>query len=148
MDLPLAGLGSVALMLLAAAAAGLLVRELQRRARLRATGLPEGQRPLRVARALPGRLYVERSVVGGPQAGGINRGATDLVLGPGQLLAATRYGRVLQIDASHPGSASCTGPRRLVLEGSHPSGSTRVRLEVVVPDAEGWAREVSELAPR
>ncbi len=146
MDIPWAGIVGVAILVLAMVFAGAVVKATRARQRLRATQLNPGQSPRRVARAVYGRLYVESSIVGGPRAGGFVRAQTDLVLTDRGLLAATHHGRVLEIDAEHPGRASCTGPGRLVLEGAHPSGSTRVRLEVMVEDADGWAAAISALS--
>lgn len=147
MSIP-AWFATLLILLLSGLAAGASVRTLRARRRLRATQLPDGGPPSREARDLPVRLYVERTVVGGPQSGGINRGRADLVLGRGCLLVGTHHGRVLQIDAEHPGSASCTGPRRLVLEGQHPSGITRTRLEIMVDDANVWAAAIQALGAR
>jgi len=146
MAFPWAGVIALALLLFAAATFGATVRSTRARARNRATRLPEGAVALRVSRALPGRMTVERSLVGGPKGGGINRGPVDLVLTDRQLIAATWHGRVLQMDRDHPGRASCTGPSRLVLEGEHPSGETRVRLEILAEDAVGWVRDIQALS--
>lgn len=146
MAIPWAGLITLTLILGAAATVGATIRASRKRARLRATGLPESAMVWRVSRALPGRLTLERSVVGGPRGGGwINRGPVDLVLTDRQLIAATWHGRVLVIDREHPGRVSNTGPSRLVLEGEHPSGETRVRLEILAEDAQGWVHDVQKL---
>ncbi len=147
MDIPWAGLGGVGLLIAALLCAGVLVRVQRWRLRRRASLLPAGVSAVREARDAPGRLFVEASLVGGPRAGGYSTIRADLVLAPGLLIVATHQGRMLQVDATHPGKALCTGPRRLVLEGLHPSGSTRVRLELMVDDAEGWAEAAQALAP-
>lgn len=135
------GLIALLLMLVAAATVGATVRAMRRSARIRATQLPSGAIARRVSRELPCRLTVERTIVGGPRAGGINRAPVDLVLTDRQLIAATWHGRILVIDHDHPGKITCTGPSRLVLEGTHPAGETRVRLEVLAEDADGWIQD-------
>lgn len=158
MGIPWTGLFGVSLIVAAAVLAGLLVRAWRWRKRQRGTRLPHEAAPEREARRLPGRLFVETTIVGGPKAGGFTRVLADLVIGPsglmgldgtGQrvLLAATQHGRVLQIDPARPGRGFCTGPGRLVLEGMHPSGLSRVRLEVMVDDAEAWAASVTRTFP-
>lgn len=137
---------SLAVMMCAALAAGLVVQRLRRWQREAAARLgPDEQ--IRVAlRGVPARLFVDTTVTGGPERGAINRTRADLTLGDQTFVLATHHGRVLQIDATHPGSASSTGPRRLVVEGTHPSGITRVRVELLVDEPERWVREIGALA--
>lgn len=134
----------VVLMVAALLAVGLLqrVRSWQRATAAR---LEEGQPVRRSARSVPARLMVERGITGGPPGGGVNVLRADLTLGETIFVLATHHGRVLEISAARPGTATTTGPRRLVVEGTHPSGASRVRAELIIDDPEGWARDVGGL---
>ena len=91
------------------------------------------------------RLYVNRNIPGGPRApGGRDRGR--MVLSDQRLILTTGHGRVLEIRSDRPGSVRCTGPRRLVIEGQHPSGRADVRAEVAIDDAEGWQAAATALS--
>jgi hypothetical protein len=91
------------------------------------------------------RLYVNRNIPGGPRApGGRDRGR--MVLSGQRLILSTGHGRVLEIRADRPGSVRCTGPRRLVIEGQHPSGRADVRAEMAIHDAEGWQEAAAALS--
>jgi hypothetical protein len=68
-----------------------------------------------------------------------------MVLSEQRLILATGHGRVLEISAERPGSVRCTGPRRLVIEGQHPSGRAEVRAEMAIDDAEGWQQAAEAL---
>lgn len=133
---------SAVILVVALATMGGWLRWTRARRRARSGSLPDGVAVVRVDRALPSRIWVERDVAGGPQTDGVNRGAVDLILADGLLVVASHVGRVLEVRPDRPATATCTGPRRLVLEGSHPSGITRTRVEVVVDDAEGWATAI------
>lgn len=137
---------SMAIVALGVVLIGVLARWWRGRARDRAARLAGGVTPARLARDVSTRLSVEKSVTGGPSARGMLVGPAHLVLGADRFVVATHHGRVLLIDAAHPGEARCPGPRRLVIEGTHPSGATRVRVEAVVDDAEGWAAAISALS--
>ncbi len=101
--------------------------------------LPSGEPQLRAAAGLSARLFTDKSLSSGFQPGGGTRGKADLVMSGQRLVLATGHGRVLEIRPDLPGQVRFAGPRRLVVEGLHPSGRARVRAELVVDDAEGWA---------
>ena len=106
--------------------------------------LDEGEGVLREVEDVGVRLYVNRNVPGGPRApGGRDRG--HMVLSEHRLILATGHGRVLEIGPDRPGSVRCTGPRRLVIEGQHPSGRADVRAEMAVDDARGWQAAATAL---
>lgn len=106
--------------------------------------LDEGEEVLREVEDVGVRLYVNRNVPGGPRApGGRDRG--HMVLSEHRLILATGHGRVLEIGPDRPGSVRCTGPRRLVVEGQHPSGRADVRAEMAVDDARGWQTAATAL---
>lgn len=115
------------------------------RRRRSAVRLPEETAVLREARDLPVRIFVDRTIAGGPKAGGMTRGRGHLVLTADRFILATGHGRLLDLTARAPGIARCTGPRRLVVEGVHPSGRAQVRAEILVDDAEGWVRAAAHL---
>lgn len=143
MELVLSGLLVVALV---STVAGLLrLREARRR---RLGSVPPSGRPvLREARSVPVRLFVERSVPGGPRGGGINRSPADLVLTDQELVVSTGQGRVLLVNAGRQGKALSTGPQRLVLEGLHPARDVKVRAELLVEDPAPWVDGVRALSP-
>lgn len=114
--------------------------------RASAARLGEGEVVRRQSANVPARVTVERAITGGPQSGGINVLRADLTAGESLFVLATHHGRVLEISAARPGSASVTGPRRLVVEGTHPSGDTRVRAELLIDNPEGWAAELNRLS--
>ncbi len=111
-----------------------------------AATLPAGEAAVRRVGGLSVRLHTDRSLPGGLQAGGGTRGTGELVLSSRRLVLATGHGRVIEIHREQPGEVRFAGPRRLVVEGLHPSGKARVRAELVVDDAEGWAAAAQELA--
>lgn len=115
------------------------------RRRQRAASLPEGEAAVRRAERVPTRIFVDQTLPGGLKAGGINRDPATLLLSGQRFLVSTGFGRVVEIGPDRAGEAKCVGPRRLVIEGSHPSGRARLRVECLVDDAEGWAAAVSAL---
>ena len=121
-------------------------RVIRNQRRARAAAIPAGAAPRREARKIPSRVFVDKDIPGGPRAGGINRDPADLILTSDELLVATGLGLVLRIDRSRGGSARTTGPRRLVVEGLHPQSGVKVRAELLLDDAEGWAQDISGLA--
>lgn len=118
---------------------GVLSALMRKRRRVKASEVPAAS-ILREARRLPARVFVDKDVVGGPQADRTNRSHADLVLTDGRLLVATHLGRVLELTPTNPGSVRCTGPRRLILEGERlqKAGVMKVRVELICDDAEGW----------
>lgn len=121
---------------------GFLVFMRYRRREL-ASVLPRGAKARRQARDLPSRVFVDKDVAGGPTAKGINRGSAHIVLTEDNFFVATWQGRVLELSSEAPGDARCAGPRRLVVEGDHPSRRARVRAEILVDDAEDWAEALA-----
>lgn len=105
--------------------------------RSRGARLPDHETQVREVEEAAVRLYINRTIPGGPRAPG-GRDRARVVLSDQRLLVSTGHGRVLEITAERPGSVRCTGPRRLVIEGQHPSGRADVRAELAVDDAEGW----------
>ena len=112
----------------------------RRQRRRRASQVPDHE-VVKIARGVPARVFVDQDVLEGPRKGVINRSPADLVLTADRLIIATRHGRVLELTKANPGSVRCTGPRRLIIEGERlrKSGSMKVRLELIVDDAEVWA---------
>lgn len=112
--------------------------------RTRGAALPDGETILREVEEAAVRLYVNQSIPGGPRAPG-GRDRARLVLSSERLILATGHGRVIEVRADRPGKVRCTGPRRLVVEGMHPSGRADVRAELAVDDAEGWQSAAAAL---
>ncbi len=106
--------------------------------------LGDGEQVLREVEDIGVRLYVNRNVPGGPRAPG-GRDRARMVLSGHRLILATGHGRVLEMGGERPGSVRCTGPRRLVVEGHHPSGRAEVRAEMAIDDAEGWQEAATAL---
>jgi hypothetical protein len=70
----------------------------------------------------------------------------DLVLAEDRFVLITDRGLLIDANAetSPLTSARCTGPGRLVLEGSVGRGDGMFRLELVLDDAQGWATDLRE----
>jgi len=117
----------------------------RRQRRLRASRVPDNE-VVKIARGVPARLFVDQDVLDGPRKGIINRSPADLVLTASRLIVATRHGRVLELTRANPGSVRCTGPRRLIIEGERlrKQGSMKVRLELIVDEAELWSAMAAE----
>jgi hypothetical protein len=118
------------------------LRLLRRRRRRAGARLPDGDPEQRRAEGLPARIFSDRSLPGGPKAGGINRDRADLLLGQRTVVLSTGDGRILDLGPGLSAEARCVGPKRLVLEADHRSGRARLRVELLVDDAEGWARDI------
>lgn len=131
-------------LLILAGLGGLMSLSRQQRRR-RASQVPDHE-VVKIARGVPARLYVDHDVLDGPRKGVINRSPADLVLTPTRLIIATRHGRVLELTKANPGSVRCTGPRRLIIEGERlrKQGTMKVRLELIVDDAESWSAMAAE----
>ncbi len=121
-------------------------RRSQRRAQ--ASKIPD-HLVVKMVRGVSARVFVDREIIDGPKPGVINNTPADLVLCADRLIVATRHGRVLEVTPGK-GSVRCTGPRRLVIEGSRlrKDGMMNVRVEALVEGAEEWAElAAARLAP-
>ena len=105
----------------------------------------EGQSAVREAMDVPVRLTVDNNAPGGLRPGRDYRGNGHLVLLSDRLILATDQGRVLEVSASQPGNIRAPGPRMIIIEGSHPSGRARVRVEMVIDDEQAWVKSVEAL---
>lgn len=138
---------AVVLVLACAAGASAALR-FARKKRRRASGeLPAGEAPVLKQEDIPSRVYVDRTVLAGPVAGKINNMDADIVLTEKRLVVSTHQGRLLEITPQAGGSVRCTGPGRLVIEGSKPraDGEILVRVEALVATAETWSKRSAEL---
>jgi hypothetical protein len=116
----------------------------------RGARIPDGEQVVLEVDRVSVRLYVNRSIPGGPSAPG-GRDRARLVLTQERLLLCTGHGRVVEINSEQGGSVRSTGPGRLVIEGMHPSGRADVRAELTVQNAEQWqacAAHLSTQTPR
>lgn len=94
--------------------------------------------------------YTGRPPLAAMRANRAHRTTADLVLTDDRMIVATDLGVLLDIG---PGrgqklqSVRCTGPMRLVMEGTLPRASDNnpgpFRLEWVIDDAEGWAEALA-----
>jgi hypothetical protein len=116
----------------------LIARWLRARRRDQAAVLPPGEPLLRRADGVSARLFTDAQVAGGPKPGGYSQGAASLLLTERRLVLATEWGRAIEINAEQPGELRWTGPTRVVVEGSHPSGRARVRAELILKDDRAW----------
>ncbi|MED5369456.1 MAG: hypothetical protein VX899_00455 [Myxococcota bacterium] len=137
--------GVVVLICAALASAGLRFGRKQKRRQ--AAALSKGETPVLQQLDVPARVYVDRTLLGGPVAGKINHLDTDILLTEGRLVVATHQGRLLEVLPGKDGSVRCTGPGRLVIEGMRPSAKEDilVRVEALVPTADQWAARAKEL---
>ena len=122
-----------------------LISYSRKRRREHASDVPE-HLVMKMARGVSSRVFVGEDVLDGPKAGVINRSPADLILTADRLIVATRHGRVLEIKANGDGAVRCTGPRRLVIEGTRlrKSGKMPVRVELIVDEAEEWQALAAE----
>jgi hypothetical protein len=113
---------------------------LRGRAARRAAGvaLPPEEPALQSGLNLPAQIFIDRQVPGGPSPGGRTADRVSLLASARRLRLASGHGRLVEISAERPGEVRSPGPRRLVVEGAHPSGEARVRVELVVDGAEAW----------
>ncbi len=116
----------------------LVARVLRARRRDRAALLPAAEPVLRRADGVSLRLFVDRTLPGGPKANGVSHARATLVLSEQRFLISSDWGRILEIHADLPGEARWTGPGRVVVEASHPSGRARARAELLLRDADAW----------
>lgn len=136
---------SITIVFAALVAVGTVFNAWRRSRRLRGSVLPDGETVVREVEECAVRLFLNRSIPGGPRAPG-GRDRARLVLSEARLILSTGHGRVLEITADRPGSVRCTGPRRLVIEGQHPTGRADVRAELAVADAEAWQSDAEALS--
>lgn len=131
-------LTALAIVLGALVGVNLLARWIRSRRRDKAAVLPPGEAPLRTAEGVSARLFTDAQVAGGPKPGGYSQGDATLLLTARRLVLATEWGRAIEINADQPGELRWTGPTRVVLEGSHPSGRAKVRAELILKDDQAW----------
>jgi len=135
---------SVAIVLSGFVLAALAMKSFRRRSRAAAVRL-KGHAPSREVVDVPVRLTVDHTAPGGLRAGRDYRGAGHIVVAGQRLLLATDQGRVLEVSASQPAQVRAPGPRMMIIEGSHPSGRARVRVELVIDDEQGWLQDIEAL---
>ena len=135
---------SFAIVLSGFVAAAWGMKVFRRRSRFAAVQV-EGQSAVREAMDVPVRLTVDNNAPGGLRPGRDYRGNGHLVLLSDRLILATDQGRVLEVSASQPGNIRAPGPRMIIIEGSHPSGRARVRVEMVIDDEQAWVKSVEAL---
>lgn len=124
---------------------GAAYRGMRALSRARATALGPEEPALRRARGVTARVSMDEGRPGAPPRASGTLTHADAVLTARRLVVATHAGRL--IDAGGPGlRVRCTGPQRLVIEAERPhaAGTRRVRVELLVPDAERWAQEAQE----
>lgn len=136
---------SLLLVLGALIAVNLASRWLRIRRRSKAAVLPPGEPSLRRTERVSTRLFTDARIAGGPRPGGYSQGHVTLVLTARRLLVASEWGRALEIRDDLPGEVRWTGPRRVVIEGSHPSGRARVRAEMVLDEEDAWLAAIRGL---
>ncbi|MFT5684581.1 MAG: hypothetical protein ACI8RZ_005522 [Myxococcota bacterium] len=116
----------------------------RQRNRAAAARIPK-QTPSREAVDVAVRLTCDAIAPGGLRPGRDYRGLGHMVLVGERLVLATDQGRVLEVSRSLPGQVRAPGPRMLIVEGSHPSGRARVRVELVVDEEQAWAADIEGL---
>lgn len=116
----------------------LVARALRNRRRAQAAALPDGEAAIRRVDGVSLRLFVDRTLPGGPKAGGVSNAQCTLVLTAQRFLISSDWGRVVEIRADLPGEIRWTGPGRVVVEASHPSGRARARAELLLKDGDAW----------
>lgn len=137
---------SALLVFAAAVCLGFALQFSRGRARARAAWV-EGEPVVLEKRGVSARVFVDQTMLAGPQAGVVNRAPADLVLTPERLLVATHQGRLLELKKGGGGSVRCTGPGRLILEGRKPRANAemKIRIEVLIDNAEQFALRAHEL---
>jgi hypothetical protein len=142
MDLLFAFLTTLAILI----AINVAARAVRSRRRNRSANLPAGETIEKRLDGVSARIFADRTVPQGPKSGGISRDPATLILGQRRFLVCTGHGRILEIGPDRPGVARCVGPRRLAIEGQHPSGRAKLRVELILDDAEGWATSIAALS--
>ncbi|MFH1467549.1 MAG: hypothetical protein ABIO70_24400 [Pseudomonadota bacterium] len=130
--------------LLAVWALGFVVLQLRRMAHV---PLRAGERLLRRGTGLTTRINTDRPLGHGLRTDVTNQRVMLCTLTSQRLAFSSWRGVVLDFDARDEVQATAPGPRRLVIEGvrrarSSTSQDAQIRVEVLVEDPEGWAREV------
>jgi len=138
-------LASLLVVLGALVGVNLVARALRSRRRDRAAVLPPGEPGVRRADRVPARIFIDARVAGGPKPGGYSQGQVTLVLSARRLVLASEWGRALEVRADLPGELRWTGPRRVVVEGTHPSGRARVRAELILDEEDAWLDAAARL---
>jgi len=88
-------------------------------------------------------MSVDKTVSGVFRPGKRYRAKGHMVLLSQRLVLATHEGRVLDLQPTLDTQVRSAGPRRLVLEGPHPSGKARVRAELILDNEAHWAAQIS-----
>jgi len=138
-------LASLLLVLAALLGVNLVARAVRSRRRARAAVLPPGEAALRRVEQVPARIFIDGRVAGGPKPGGYSQGLGTLVLTARRVVLASEWGRVLEVREDLPGELRWAGPRRIVVEGSHPSGRARVRAELILDKEGAFLDEVADV---
>ena len=138
---------ALVLVLACAAGASAALRFTRKKRRRACAKLPAGEAPVLQQVDIPSRVYVDRTLLAGPVAGKINNMDADIILTEKRLLVSTHQGKLLELTQASTGSVRCTGPGRLVIEGSKPraDGEILVRVEALVATAETWSLRSAEL---
>ncbi len=135
---------SIALVLGGCVLAACGMRIFRRRSRAAAVRI-KGHTPRRQAVDVAVRLTCDAAAPGGLRPGRDYRGLGHMVISGSRFALATDQGRVLEISEALPGQVRAPGPRMLIVEGSHPSGRARVRVELVVDAEQAWSDEIQAL---
>ncbi len=133
---------SAALVFVLTCLGGFLMQASRKRRRTRAAQPREGEEVVMAAEGLSSRVYVDKDLLGGPTAGGVNRAHANLMLTQDRLVVSTHHGRLLELTSGSGGSVRNTGPNRLVIEGS--LGQVKIRVEALCDQAEQWARAAEQ----
>lgn len=112
--------------------------------RKKATKLHPDETLVRMANSFGVKIQSNKPFKGGPMAGTVVVGLGRMVLTDKRLVLATHIGRILELSESNRGLARAVGPKRLVILGKHPNGTSELRLELVIPEEEEWARLINE----
>jgi hypothetical protein len=136
---------ALGIVLLALVVLNLAARGWRARRRALSARMDGGEPTLRHRTGVSARIFVDKTVRGGPKAGGINQDSATLVLSAQRLIVASQWGRVLMINGDRPGDLRWVGPGRMVVEGLHPNGRARCRVELILADVDTWLDACSAL---
>jgi hypothetical protein len=129
---------ALAIVLLALVGFNLAVRAWRSRRRSLASRLDAAEPELRRREGVSARIFVDKTLRGGPKSGGFNQDNATVVLSAQRLIVASQWGRVLTITHDRPGDLRWVGPGRMVIEGQHPSGRAQTRVELILSDVDEW----------